>query len=132
MVSYISIHRLTCIACGASFDLREVLLDRYIRECLRSYHERGWGLCPQDQTLYSRGYIALVEIDPALSGVNEPAVGLHELQLERAYRTGVVAHVSRDTAMEHCSDPNRPFTFVLPGVIQRLVDARHDRIYKAK
>ena len=110
---------LTCLACGVRFDPKALLINRYVSHRLAPYNARGWGLCPRDQELFSRGYVALVEYDPKRS----PAQGMFgQPELEDAYRTGWTAHLnpSQLNGLFPHRDANRPFEFVVPGVIQRL------------
>jgi hypothetical protein len=78
----------------------------------------GWGLCPEHQQLFTKGFVALVECDPQRSG---PPTG--NLKPEQAYRTGRLAHLKREVFAQVFNvliADRQPCVFVEPGVIERL------------
>jgi len=118
--SYVSLEQHLCIVCGKPYDTRAVLLDRRLRESMLKYTVTGSGLCPEHQTRHDQGFIALVECDPTKSGL--PPSG-YRLQPGKAYRTGRIAHLKRDTWSQVFNvpiPPDLPLVFVEPGVIDTL------------
>lgn len=118
--SYVSTERRICIVCGAEYDTSALLIDKRLRASLQRHTVTGWGLCSTDQQLFDAGFVALVEFDPARSGIPPDCVNLKP---EQAYRTGMLVHLRRDVAAHVFNVPIRqdlPCVFVEPGLIQKL------------
>lgn len=118
--SYVSMEQKQCLVCGTVYDSGNILLDtRIVNGKLRQSMERntvtGYGLCPEHQELFDKGYIALVEATSPSHGAN--------LKPEDAIRTGTVCHLKREAA-DHIFniplDSKLPMVFVEPGVIGKL------------
>jgi hypothetical protein len=118
--SHVSLEQHVCWVCGSTYDTGGILIDKRLRACLDRFTITGWGLCPAHQDLFEKGFIALVEFDPAQSG--DPLPG-DRVQPQKAYRTGTVMHVRRAVAAEVFNislDPELPCVFVEIGAIEKL------------
>jgi hypothetical protein len=118
--SFVSMERRICLACGHRYDTNTLLFDRRLAKSLSQYTITGWGLCPNDQKRYEDGFVALVECDPAKSGVGPTT---QNLLPNSAYRTGVVVHLKRAVFERICNvtiSPDLPLVFVEPGVIAKI------------
>lgn len=117
--SHVSLERRVCMVCGKPYETGSLLLDRRLRPSLERYTTTGWGLCPEDQELFTKGFVALVECDPERSGLS---AGTDHLDPRNAYRTGRLAHVKRDLLAKLLEKPiaPAPCVFVAPGIVDRL------------
>lgn len=118
--SHVSMERHVCLVCGAEYDTGTILLDRRLRASLKTHTTTGWGLCPEDQRRFDDGFVALIECDPAKSGVPSSA---DRLQPDQAYRTGRVMHLKRAVFVQIFNFPSEsklPCAFVDLGVIEKL------------
>jgi hypothetical protein len=118
--SHVSMEQRVCLICGTNYETGALLLDRCLRATLEQFTLTGWGLCPEHQALFDKGFVALVEIDPARSGTPLPG---DRLRPEQAYRTGPVLHMRREAFAEIFSvsaDFQLPFVFVEIGAIEKL------------
>ncbi|WP_295380794.1 ATPase [uncultured Pseudacidovorax sp.] len=118
--SFVSLEQRLCTVCGRPFDTGHLLLDKRLRPSMTHHTTTGWGLCPEHQKLFDEGFVALIECDPARSGV--PA-GSTRLQPEQAYRTGRLAHLRREVftrVFNVAIDDEQACVFVESGVIERL------------
>jgi len=118
--SYVSMEQHACLVCGVQFDTGSILLDRRLRSSMDRYTLTGWGLCPEHQELFSKGFVALVECDPERSGDISSS---GRVKPEQAYRTGQLAHLKREVFAEVFNVPvalEVPCVFVEPGVIEQL------------
>jgi hypothetical protein len=105
------------MVCGKDFDTGALLLDRRLRDMFDHKTMTGMGLCPDHESLFQRGYIALVECDAKLSAVVNDIVKPGE-----EYRTGTVMHI-RKRVWEKIFDsecPDSPMVFMEIGVIDKL------------
>lgn len=114
--SHTGMEQKVCPVCAKAFDTGAILLDKRLRNSLEPKTVTGWDLCPEHEKLWERGYIALVECDPAKSrftgGTIKPA---------DAYRTGRIAHIRKAAAARIFDTPiDGPVVFVEPGVVDRL------------
>ena len=118
--SHVSLEQQVCLVCGIRFDTGAILLDRRLRASMDQHTATGWGLCPEHQTLFDDGFVALVECDPKRSGAPSSAGRMNPGQ---AYRTGRCAHLKREAFARVFDVPvaaDLPCVFVEPGVIERL------------
>lgn len=118
--SHVSLEQRLCVVCAARFDTGSLLLDKRLRASMKQYTVIGWGLCADHQKLFDEGFVALIECDPLRSGAPE-ADG--NLKPERAYRTGRLAHLSRESFLRLFNLPlqdKQACVFVEPGVIVQL------------
>ncbi len=119
-LSHVSIEQRVCLICGRTFDTGALLLDRRLRASMERHTTTGWVLCPDHKARADDGYIALIECDPARSGVR-PDTG--RVKPGDAYRTGRLAFVKR-TVFARISNvaipDDQPCVFVEPGIIQHL------------
>ena len=90
MKSYVSMEQKVFEVCGHLYDTNSILIDRRLKESMESYTVTGRGMCPKDQDLSDKGYIALVEISNKQYKEN--------IKQEEAERTGRVAHLKREVA----------------------------------
>lgn len=118
--SHVSLEQRACIVCGKPYDTGALLLDRRLRASMEKYTVTGWGLCSEHLRLHQEGYIALVACDPKKSG--DPVDGAVILP-EQVFRTGLIAHLKRETFAEIFNTtivPEQPCVYVEPGVIEKL------------
>ena len=128
--SYVGLEHHRCLVCTVEYPTPAVLLDKRMRNSLPRNPVTGWGLCPDHQSKYDEGYIALIGCDPALTktaaaqhGEPMPVV----TRQEDAYRTGEVVHLQLGY-FEHLfggvpTHPNGqplPMVFVEQEVIDKL------------
>lgn len=116
--SHVSLERHVCLVCGSVFDTGAILLDKRLRPSMEHYTTTGWGLCPDHQRLFDKGFVALVECDPHRSG--SPS---GNLKPEQAYRTGKLAHLRREVfgkVFNVSIADKQPCVFVEPGVLAQL------------
>jgi hypothetical protein len=113
--SYVSMEQKQCPVCGLIFDSGAILLDKRLRQSMKRNTVTGYGLCPEHQELFDKGYIALVEATSPSSEAN--------LKLEEVNRTGKICHLKRSAAdnIFNIKLPDKiPMIFVEPGVIDKL------------
>jgi hypothetical protein len=118
--SFISMERRICLVCGRQYDTDTLLFDRRLRASLSQYTTTGWGLCAKDKERHDEGFVALVECDPAKSGVGSRT---QKVLPNNAYRTGVVMHLKREAFARICDiaiSPDLPLVFVEPGAIAKI------------
>jgi len=118
--SHVSLEQRVCLVCGTSFDTGAILLDKRLRQSMAHHTVTGWGLCPDHERLFQEGYVALVECDPQRSG-GAPSSG--SIKPEQAYRTGRLAHLTREAFAKVFNVPlstEQPCVFVEPEVIDHL------------
>lgn len=120
MKSYVSMETHICVICGNEFPTNNILMDKHLRNSMKTNTLTGYGLCPEHQKLHDEGYIALIAVDPGLSSnkpKNNMINGLHGV-----HRTGAVAHVRREVAKDlfNCDIPEGPFMYCEPEVISML------------
>jgi hypothetical protein len=118
--SHVSLEQRVCQVCGATFDTGSLLLDKRLRASMERRTTTGWGLCPEHQSMFSAGFIALIEFDPLRSGKPKDGVRLNS---EEAFRTGRLAHIKRSAFHAVFSveiDDDQACVFVEPGIIDRL------------
>jgi hypothetical protein len=87
--SYVSLEQRKCVVCARDFDTNTVLFDQRLRERFDTKTVTGWGMCPEHQTKYDEGYIALVGADESKS-TKRPG---QRISPDGAYRTGEIVHV---------------------------------------
>jgi len=118
--SHVSMEQKQCPVCGIVFDSGAILLDTRIvngklRESMEHDTITGYGLCPEHQELFDKGYIALVEATSPSSGAN--------LKPHEANRTGIICYLRREIADDVFNvklSETIPMVFVEPGVIEKL------------
>ncbi|MGV8399256.1 ATPase [Pseudomonas aeruginosa] len=118
--SHVSMEQHACLVCGVPFDTGCILLDKRLRASMGHHTVTGWGLCPEHQEMFDRGFIALVECDPKRSGAGSASA---RMKPEQAYRTGQLAHLKREVfarIFDVPVAPDLPCVFVEPGVLERL------------
>ena len=118
--SHVTLEQRNCLVCGIRFDTGAILIDRRLRASMDRHTATGWGLCPEHQTLFDDGFVALVECDPQRSGAASSA---GRMQPGQAYRTGQCAHLKREAFARVFDVPiavDQPCVFVEPGVIEQL------------
>lgn len=132
--SHVSMEHHVCIVCTKKFPTGTILMDTRIdsttdrlRSSLESDIVTDFGMCPVCAEQASKGFIALVEIDPSQS--RDPAHN-ERIDPSQAYRTGNVAWINREAAQRifpdnHMPDPNEPVVFTQPGLIRML----HERVH---
>lgn len=97
--SHVSMGQSMCPACGKVFDNGEILLDRRLRNSLKSKTFTGYGLCPEHKALCDQGYIALVVCDESKSEKLYTSDGGEAMMKpEDAYRTGELIHIRKEKA----------------------------------
>lgn len=105
-----------CIVCGATYDSGEILVHKRLREIKEDQRVTGFGLCKEHKELYDQGYVALVEVDPSKSTIENGRIAP-----SNAYRTGNVCHMKRDACFRvFGKDVDTPAMFVEVGVIDEL------------
>lgn len=125
--SHVSVEHHVCIVCTKKFPTGTILLDKRMRDSLERDVVTDFGLCPECTEQASKGFIALVEIDPSQS--RDPAHN-ERIDPSHAYRTGNIAWLNREAAQRifpdnHMPDPNEPVVFTQPGLIRML----HERVH---
>lgn len=108
--SHVGIGVHVCPVCLKEHDL-VVLLDKRLRPTLERRNFVGWAMCDEHETLWQKGYIALVEC----TNDSPPT-------LESVKRTGLIAHVRKEVWSNIFSGsvPDNPIVFVQEGVIEKL------------
>lgn len=118
--SFVSIEQHQCIVCGTAFDTGNLLLKKDMRKTMERHTVTARGLCPQHEELYKQGYIALVEIDPAKSGIESNKE--RNIKIEDAYRTGKFLHIKRAAFAKifpgFKSDSLQAMAFIEPAVFE--------------
>jgi hypothetical protein len=94
--SYVTMERKVCIVCGKEYETNALLLDKHLRNKFDKHTTTGFGMCEEHKKLEEDGYIALVECDESKSKVDENGT----IKPENAYRTGRIAHLKKEKAME--------------------------------
>lgn len=105
--SYVTLAQRQCFICGKEYDTNELLLDKHLRERFERTTLVGNGICPECQKLNDDGYIALVVIQ-------DPLLGVTNIKMEEAYRTGKIIHLKR-SAWEKLFDsptPDLPMVYI--------------------
>jgi hypothetical protein len=116
--SYVTMSQKVCPICHKVFDDGTLVLDKMLREKFDSHTITGYGVCPEDQKMVDKGYVALVEIDPLKSGT-EPTV-------ETAWHTGAVVWVRRTAVkkifshMDVLVKGKSPMAYIDPEVTAKL------------
>lgn len=120
--SHVSMEANICPICGKQHETGSLLLDTRLRQSMERVTVTGESLCKDCSAQAAKGFIALIEIDPAKSGSPNHN---QRVSSEHAYRTGNVAWLRKSVAEQVFEgnlmpDADRPFVFVEPGLIQML------------
>lgn len=94
--SYVSIAQKVCIVTGNLYDTKEILIDKRMQNSMEHKTTVGMGISPEVEELFAKGYVALIEIDPAKSGRGNDK----NLSPKDAYRTGNIAYLKRNVLKE--------------------------------
>lgn len=120
--SHVGMEHQVCIVCGRKFSTGNILLDTRLRKSMPENPVTGYGVCPDDDSKYKEGYIALVE-------ASAPEWQRGVLKPDEANRTGRIAHVRREAFTRIFNVPlpihektGEPLVmvFIEPGVIEKL------------
>ena len=118
--SHVSLEKHQCIVCGKLFDTGALLLDRRLKPSMEICTITDYGLCPEDQSKFDEGFVALIECDREKSQLSTDS---QTAKPDDVCRTGLVAHLKRDVFVNvfnvSISD-STPLVFVDQGVIEQL------------
>lgn len=114
--SFVGLEQAMCPVCGCTHDTG-ILLNRRLKEVFRGPVVTHWAMCPEHQGLKEKGFVALVEFDPARSELKGGTASV-----DGAYRTGPIAHLRREAfELVFGMEPHPSMmTFVEEGVIDKL------------
>lgn len=118
--SHVSLEKHQCIVCGKLFDTGAILLDRRLKPSMEPCTVTNYGLCPEDQSKFDEGFVALIECDREKSHLSTDP---QSAKPEDVCRTGLVAHLKRDVFNNVFNVPiadSTPLVFVDQGVIEQL------------
>ena len=93
--SFVTSEQHICIVCGTYFDTGTVLLNQHMSAVFDDKTATRYGLCPAHKKLHEDDYVAFVAVDPDRC----PSVN-HAIDPREAYRTGDIAHIKRDVAIQ--------------------------------
>lgn len=114
--NFVAMGQRVCIVCGSTYDSGEILVHKRFREIKEDQRVTGFGLCEEHKKMYDQGYVALIEVDPSKSTIENERV-----QPSSAYRTGNVCHMKRDACFRvFGKGVDTPVMFVEVGVIDAL------------
>lgn len=88
--SYVTMETHRCKVCGKEYQTNNILMDKKLENKFENNTCTGWGLCPEHQTQYDEGYIALIGVDREKSKVKDDTISP-----SHAYRTGRICHVKK-------------------------------------
>ena len=92
---FVTVEQHICIVCGTYFDTGTVLLNQHMSAVFDDKTATRYGLCPAHNKLHEDDYVAFVAVDPDRC----PSVN-HAIDPREAYRTGDIAHIKRDVAIQ--------------------------------
>ena len=92
---FVTVEQHICIVCGTYFDTGTVLLNQRMSAVFDDKTATRYGLCPAHKKLHEDDYVAFVAIDPDRCPSANRAIDPRE-----AYRTGDIAHIKRDVAIQ--------------------------------
>lgn len=123
MKSFVSCEQKICTVCTKPYDTNTLLIDYRVKDSLESKTVTGYGLCQEHEELKDKGYVALVELDPAKSK-NEGS----NIKLEDAYRTGRLMHIKRDVLLEilKIEQTDAPLIFIEQDLFDFLLSLKPD------
>ena len=119
--SYVSIAQKVCIVTGNLYDSKEILIDKRMKNSMEHKTTVGMGICPEVEEFFAKGYVALIEIDPAKSGGGNDK----KLSPKDAYRTGNIAYLKRDVLKELFTVPledSQNIVYIDEKIFQHLVE----------
>lgn len=118
--SHVSLEKHQCIVCGKLFDTGALLLDRRLKPSMEICTITDYGLCPEDQSKFDEGFVALIECDREKSQLSTDS---QTAKPEDVCRTGLVAHLKRDVfdnVFNVSIADATPLVLVDQGVIEQL------------
>lgn len=118
--SRVSLEKHQCIVCGKLFDTGPLLLDRRLKPSMEICTITDYGLCPEHQSKFDEGFVALIECDREKSQLSSDS---QSAKPEDVCRTGLVAHLKRDVfdnVFNVSISDSTPLVFVDQGVIKQL------------
>lgn len=118
--SHVSLEKHQCIVCGKLFDTGAILLDRRLKPSMEICTITDYGLCPEHQSKFDEGFVALIECDREKSKLS---TDFQTAKPEDVCRTGLVAHLKRDVfdnVFNVSIADSTPLVFVDQGVIEQL------------
>ncbi|CAL9960427.1 hypothetical protein VPHD518_0054 [Vibrio phage D518] len=111
---FVGMQVMTCQVCGREHSNGSaILINKRLKPIKEEELHGGYHLCEEDQAMFEKGYIALVEVDPAKSKLEEGVF----------WRTGEIVHARKEVALNLFPDQNlegHPLAHVEIGVIQHL------------
>ena len=119
--SYVSIAQKVCIVTGNLYDSKEILIDKRMKNSMEHKTTVGTGICPEVEEFFAKGYVALIEIDPAKSGRGNDK----KLSPKDAYRTGNIAYLKRAVLKELFTMPledNQNIVYIDEETFQYLAE----------
>lgn len=119
--SYVSIAQKVCIVTGNLYDTKEILIDKRMQNSMEHKTTVGMGISPEVEELFAKGYVALIEIDPAKSGIGNDK----KLSPKDAYRTGNIAYLKRNVLKELFTVPledSQNIVYIDEKIFQHLVE----------
>ena len=119
--SYVSIAQKVCIVTGNLYDTKEILIDKRMQNSMEHKTTVGMGISPEVEELFAKGYVALIEIDPAKSGRDNDK----KLSPKDAYRTGNIAYLKRNVLKELFTVPledSQNIVYIDEKIFQHLVE----------
>lgn len=116
--SHVTIETKICLVTGKEYDSGTILLHKRLLEKFDPKTITGWGLSPEVSEKIAEGYAVMVGMDPEKSGITKDATRI--TNPASVYRTGEVAYIRRELAVELFNIPVEDVNFVDPGVIKLL------------
>ena len=111
---FVGIQVMTCQVCGREHSNgASILINKRLKPVKDEELKGGYHLCQEDQEMFDKGYIALIEIDPSKSKMEEGVF----------WRTGELVHARREIAQSLFPDldlDGHPLAHVEVGVINHL------------
>ena len=119
-MSFVAMEKLQCQVCGTlHMHGAGILINKRLKNIDPDKTVTGLGLCEEHDTLFKKGYVALV-------GVNN-AGNDNVISFSDAYRTGEIVHVSRNFAIKQLdmnkNDVKLPMVFCDSELIMELKKA---------
>ena len=106
-----------CHVCGQLYDTNDLVVSKDLKSLKPGKNILGWGLCPKHQSLFDKGYAALVVTKNDNSG--EDNRQLSNVDVER---TGQVVHLRRDTLRILLPKRDIADDFIMAFVTQEFID----------
>lgn len=94
-----------------------LIMDRKLRKKFGRKTVTGYAFCPEVQEEIDKGFVALVEVDPAKSTIRD---GRDTLTMEDAYRTGNLCYIKKEIALKIFGDSISDMNFIEADVFNQI------------